>query len=136
MKLTKKLSIIAVLTVVMTMGLNAAVNEDYNVDYTASRKLGRAVSNVLFGVVEVPKTMVEEDNINGSVAAYTTGIFGGLSRFIQREVVGVWEILTFWTPDKEPIIKPEYVWDMPVEEAWRGVDIKPNDHSDHVLHAE
>lgn len=135
MKLTKKLSIIAVLAVVMTMGLNAAVNEDFNNDYTTSRKLGRGTSNLLFGIVEIPKTMVKEDQLNGAVAAYTTGLFRGISQFVQREVVGVWEVCTFWTDDKEPIIGPEYVWDMPVDEGFT-MDVNPNDHNDHFLHAE
>lgn len=135
MKLTKKLTAIAILAIITTTGLNAAVNEDYNSDYTAGRKIGRSLSNIVLGVVELPKAMVEEDKKAGAVAAYSTGVVKGLGRFVVREVVGVWELVTFWTPDKEPKVTPEYVWDMPVDEGYE-LDIDPNDHSDHVLHAE
>jgi putative exosortase-associated protein (TIGR04073 family) len=135
MKLVKKLSVIAIMAIMTTTGLNAAVNEDYNSDYTTSRKLGRSISNIALGIVELPKAMVEEDKRNGSVAAYSTGVLKGVGRFVVREAVGVWELVTFWNSEKEPILAPEYVWDMPVDEGHQ-LDIDPNDHSDHGLHAE
>ncbi|MGL4854358.1 MAG: exosortase system-associated protein, TIGR04073 family [Lentisphaeria bacterium] len=128
-----KVAITAALTVMCVANLQGAVNEDYDLEYTSSRKLGRGVSNVLFGIVEIPKTMVEQDKEQGALAAYTTGVVAGIGRFLQREVVGVWEILTFWSCDKEPIIKPEHVLFSPYEDRF-DLDVDRNNHTDHSLH--
>ncbi len=135
MKLKLKVSIVAVLMTVMTAASFGAVNDDYNSDYTATRKLGRSVSNIVFGLVEIPKTMVEVNELEGPAASITTGLFEGISRFFQREVVGVCELFTFLSDDKEPIITPEYPFGAPIDEPFI-LDIEPNDHSDHELHGE
>lgn len=123
-------------------GLTAAVNNDYNSDYTASRKLGRGVANVLTGVIEIPKGVYYENQEQGWVAAYSTGLIDGIVNFVTRECTGVYEIFTFLGAEKEPIVHPEYVLGGPFGVVLDGyneefnLDVDPNDHSDHPNHKE
>ena len=85
---------------------------------TKSRKLGRGFSNLLFGVVEVPKNMMDINEQYGSAAGITWGLFRGLGRFATREVVGGYEIVTFWAP-QGPIIEPEFLFQPWEDVEWR-----------------
>ncbi|RMD84284.1 MAG: exosortase system-associated protein, TIGR04073 family [Lentisphaerae bacterium] len=86
-----------------------------------TRKLGRGFSNVLLGVIEIPKSMISINKEYGSAAGLTWGFFLGVKRFLLREVVGVYEICTFWFR-QGTIIEPEFPF-MPEERIeWRVQD--------------
>jgi len=76
----------------------------------ALRKLGRGFSNVLFGIVEVPNQVTKATSENGGAAGVAYGIPKGFVRWIGRELVGVYEIVTFPLPlgGYRPIMKPEF----------------------------
>jgi putative exosortase-associated protein (TIGR04073 family) len=77
----------------------------------ALRKLGRGCSNVLFGVVEVPNQFTKVNSEHCGAAGVTYGIGKGLVRWVGRELVGVYEIVTFPLPvprGYKPIMKPEF----------------------------
>jgi putative exosortase-associated protein (TIGR04073 family) len=77
----------------------------------ALRKLGRGLSNVLFGIVEVPNQYTRAVNDNGGGAGLTYGLPRGILCWLGREVVGVYEVVTFPLPlpkGYKPIIKPEW----------------------------
>ncbi len=85
--------------------------DDQTLDASAVRKpadqFGRGLSNILFGIVEIPINMFRVTEAEGDMAGFTKGIGLGFYRFAIREVVGVVELVTFpfgWTP----IIEPEY----------------------------
>ncbi len=86
-----------------------------------TRKLGRGFSNVLFGVLEIPKAMININREYGGAAGITWGTLLGTKRFFIREVVGVYEIFTFWFR-QGTIIEPEFPF-MPEERVeWRVQD--------------
>jgi putative exosortase-associated protein (TIGR04073 family) len=62
------------------------------------RKLGRGLSNVIFGVVEIPLKIYRTNMEEGGIAACSYGIVNGLFYFIARELTGVLEIVTFPMP--------------------------------------
>jgi putative exosortase-associated protein (TIGR04073 family) len=62
------------------------------------RKLGRGFSNALFGICEVLIQPYKVNEKEGGIAALTYGVFKGVFYFIGREVVGVFEIITFPIP--------------------------------------
>ncbi len=62
------------------------------------RKLGRGVSNVLFGVFEVFIQPYKINETEGGVAALTYGLLKGIFYFGGRVVVGVVDIVTFPVP--------------------------------------
>lgn len=88
-----------------------------------TRKLGRGVSNVAFGVLEIPIQIYNVNFNEGGIAACTYGLISGLGYFVVREVVGVVEIVTFPIPLPDcpndpyngagagygPILKPEWI---------------------------
>jgi putative exosortase-associated protein (TIGR04073 family) len=91
------------------------------INKSPTRKLGRGISNVLFGILEIPRTMISINHEYGGAAGLTWGFLLGGKRFIIREVVGVYEILTFpWR--QGTIIEPEFPF-MPEERVeWRVQD--------------
>lgn len=89
------------------------------------RKLGRGISNIVFGVFEVFIEPYEVNETQGGVAAVTYGLLKGVFYFVARVGVGVVETLTFPFPlpgasDSNfksgwgygPLIEPEWVFDL------------------------
>ena len=79
--------------------------------HNALRKLGRGCSNVLFGIVEVPNQFTKANSEHGGAAGVTYGLGKGLVRWVGRELVGVYEIVTFPLPvprGYKPVMKPEF----------------------------
>lgn len=63
-----------------------------------TRKLGRGVSNVAFGALELPLRIYAVNFEEGGISAWTFGLFSGIGYVVAREVVGVVEIITFPVP--------------------------------------
>ena len=84
------------------------------------RKLGRGIANVLTGIIEVPKNIIEVDKNDGGFAAVTYGTARGAWRFVVRSAfVGPWEVLTFPT-STEPVVEPEFPFATTTSEvSWR-----------------
>ena len=79
--------------------------------HNALRKLGRGVSNVLFGIVEMPNQYTKAVSDHGGAAGITYGVPKGFARWIGRELTGVYEIVTFAVPfprGYKPVMKPEF----------------------------
>ncbi len=74
------------------------------------RKLGRGLSNIATGFVELPRNIRAVQKDDGDMAAVTYGTLRGLWRFGVREVVGVGEVVTFPMTNK-PVVEPEFVVD-------------------------
>ena len=82
------------------------------------RQLGRGVSNVITGILEVPFNMYVISKDQGDVAGSTYGLARGVWRFSVREVVGVFETVTCpfgWSP----IIEPEFFFEPTRSTDWR-----------------
>ena len=103
----KKIAVILIVLVSLTVSLRPAEAQ------TASDKLGRGLANTLTGILALPYTMKEETDKNGIIAGMTTGTIKGIGNVIVRELVGVYEILTFPFPVPEgyrPVLdNPEYL---------------------------
>ncbi|HPN72792.1 MAG TPA: exosortase system-associated protein, TIGR04073 family [Candidatus Omnitrophota bacterium] len=80
---------------------------------TALDKLGRGAANTLTGFMALPNAMIRETEDNGAAAGITTGVVKGIIGIVVRELVGVYEIVTFPLPlpeDYRPILDdPEYL---------------------------
>ena len=70
--------------VVTSTGVMADIQAPPGSTYTSSRKLGRAVSNILYGLVEVPEQMVRKTEQYGSSAGWTYGMMDGSRRAFKR----------------------------------------------------
>jgi putative exosortase-associated protein (TIGR04073 family) len=96
-------------TAVVTMLLFSSVSQAAEpVERQPLRQLGRGVSNILTGVFEIPRNIMnvaeEEEN---SVSGWTYGLARGLARFGIREAAGVYEVGTFLR-GRGPMILPEF----------------------------
>ncbi len=73
----------------------------------AVTKLGRGLLNVVASVFEIPTTMMQQGQDEGTVAAFTKGPVLGVVNTVVRALVGVYEVATFPVPipqNYEPIL--------------------------------
>lgn len=67
-------------------------------DYGPTRKLGRGISNVLFGWSELPTTVARINEREGNSAAASYGVVRGVGRSFARFGVGIYEVLLWPLP--------------------------------------
>ena len=67
-------------------------------DYGPTRKLGRGLSNLVFGIAELPTTITKINAREGNSAAAGYGVVRGLGRSGMRVGSGLFEFLTFPFP--------------------------------------
>ena len=80
---------------------------------SARDKFNRGFSAVALGFLEVPGTIVEEAKASNPVQGLVVGLVKGSFRFVHRELVGVYELITFPAAvpaGYEKIVEPEYPW--------------------------
>ena len=84
------------------------------VDYGTGvgKKLGRGISNVAFGWLEIPKGIQDVGEKNNFIAAITWGPVYGIGKAAVRTVAGAYEVVTFPVPlpkDFQPLVQPEFM---------------------------
>ena len=75
-------------------------------------KLGRGLSNVLLGWVEIPKNIAEEWNQTEPFTSTIVGSVKGLGWAVARTLSGLYEVISFPFPvprEYQPIMYPEFV---------------------------
>ena len=77
-------------------------------EYTATRKLGRAIGNILYAVEEIPVTMIRWNAAEGDYAGFSVGIVDGIARTFTRIGYGFYELVTFWAPTYKCTYRPPY----------------------------
>lgn len=80
-------------------------------DYGPTRKLGRGLSNLVFGIAELPNTIAKINEREGNSAAAGYGVVRGVGRSYMRFQAGLVEIFTFPFPVNRgtyyPLLPPE-----------------------------
>jgi putative exosortase-associated protein (TIGR04073 family) len=82
-------------------------------DYGPTRKLGRGLSNLVFGIAELPTTIAKVNEREGNSAAAGYGVVRGLGRSGMRMGSGLFEFLTFPFPTKYHTYYPLLRSDIP-----------------------
>lgn len=59
------------------------------------RKLGRGLANVVYGVTEVPMTMIRLNGDEGHIPGATEGFTVGMKRAVVRMAYGLYEVCSF-----------------------------------------
>ena len=80
--------------------------------YDAADKLGRGLSGMVAGVLELPGNMKEEIDDRGAEGA-GIGFAKGLGMIVVRELVGVYEFVSAPIPAPDgyrPVLDPAYPW--------------------------
>ncbi|MFL6530795.1 MAG: exosortase system-associated protein, TIGR04073 family [Chthoniobacterales bacterium] len=79
-----------------------------------TRKLGRGISNLLFGFAELPHEIAKVNTDEGNSAAAGYGVVRGLGRSLMRTGAGIFEIVTFPFPVVRgtyyPVLDDETHW--------------------------
>lgn len=104
----KKLLTIAAASLALLGNVNADIQAPPSSEYTATRKLGRAISNILYGVVEIPEQIVRKSEDHGRKAGWSYGAVDGTHRALKRMGYGVYELVTFYAPTYKCSYKPPY----------------------------
>jgi putative exosortase-associated protein (TIGR04073 family) len=96
------------------LGARAAdVPEEYEnggVEYNSRKKLQRGLTNAATGWLEIPYKVFGEV-VFGSRSPFeglAIGLVTGVAKSVERTGVGLFETATFYIPNYEPILKPEY----------------------------
>ena len=82
-------------------------------DYGPTRKLGRGLSNILYGVTEFPTTIALMNEREGNSAAMSYGIVRGIGRTVFRIRSGIYELFTFPFPTHRSSFRPPYRSNVP-----------------------
>ena len=82
-------------------------------DQGPTRKLGRGLSNLMFGITEIPHTIAQINDREGNAAAASYGVVKGFGRFFQRFHYGVYELFTFPFPTVKGSYRPPYKSNIP-----------------------
>ena len=82
-------------------------------DYGPTRKLGRGLSNLVFGIAELPATIAKINEHEGNSAAAGYGVVRGLGRSYMRVQSGLFEFLTFRFPTTRHTYYPLLPSDVP-----------------------
>ncbi|MGC6458564.1 MAG: exosortase system-associated protein, TIGR04073 family [Akkermansiaceae bacterium] len=100
------------LLILFALGFAVPVQADIHVPpgskYNSTRKLGRAVANILYGVIEIPEQIVRKTEDNGSKAGWSNGVVDGTRRTFRRLGYGLYELVTFHCPVHHGTFKPPY----------------------------
>jgi putative exosortase-associated protein (TIGR04073 family) len=90
------------LTAIVVLGFAtsafADIQDPPSNDYGPTRKLGRGLSNLVFGIAELPVTIAKINEREGNSAAAGYGVVRGLGRSGLRVGSGLFEFLTFPFP--------------------------------------
>jgi putative exosortase-associated protein (TIGR04073 family) len=82
---------------------------------TPAHKFGRGLANLGLGMMEVPAQIDHEARRRGPFWAASLGFAKGMGGFVTRELVGLYEVVTFPAPVPRgylPILSPEYPWEL------------------------
>jgi putative exosortase-associated protein (TIGR04073 family) len=104
----KKLVVIATALVAFTGFAAADIQAPPGSTYTSARKLGRAISNIAYGIMEVPEQMVRKSDDYGRKAGWSYGAIDGTNRALRRLGYGFYELFTFTCPTYRGTFKPPY----------------------------
>ena len=75
-------------------------------DYGPTRKLGRGLSNTVFGIAELPVQIARVNEREGNSSAFGYGLVRGLGRSYMRFHAGLFEMFSFPFPVNQGTYHP------------------------------
>lgn len=104
----KSLLYVATTLCILTGFVAADIQSPPGSEYTSTRKLSRAISNILYGVIEIPEQIVRKTDTHGRKAGWSYGAIDGTNRTFRRLGYGFYELITFACPTYRGTFKPPY----------------------------
>lgn len=93
-----KLLLPAAIFFVLATAALADIQDPPSNEYGPTRKLGRGISNVLFGWSELPTAVAKINEREGNSAGAGYGVVRGVGRSFARFGVGIYEVLLWPLP--------------------------------------
>jgi putative exosortase-associated protein (TIGR04073 family) len=88
----------AALLFAFALSSQADIQDPPSNEYGPTRKLGRGISNVVFGIAELPVSIARVNEREGNSAAAGYGVVRGVGRSYKRFHTGLAEIFSFPFP--------------------------------------
>lgn len=101
-------AIVLSMAALLCTGSGAMAEESYG--KTIGLKAGSGFSNILFGILEVPKNIIKTSNDVNLLFGVTGGTVKGTAHALGRILSGIVDVVTFPVPTK-PITSPAFVWE-------------------------
>lgn len=102
----------AALSVLLTLLLAGAAIADIQAppssDQGPTRKLGRGLGNIAYGITELPDSIVSINYLDGNSAAFSYGVVRGVGRTLARLGYGLYDALLFPWPTYKGTYAPPY----------------------------
>jgi putative exosortase-associated protein (TIGR04073 family) len=86
------------------------VQSDVLVESQMGRQVQQGLAGVTLGFLEVPGTIVEKTRENGPIVGLALGLTQGVGRFVTRELVGVYQIISAPFGIENATQDPEFPW--------------------------
>ena len=104
----KKLALaFTLVAVTLTGNVSADIQSPPGSHFTPTRKLGRGISNILYGFMEIPTSVISKNSMFGRKAE-PYGAVAGISKTFQRLGYGFYEVVTFHCPTYRGTFKQPY----------------------------
>lgn len=96
----------------------ADIQQPPSSEWGPTRKLGRGLGNICFGITEIPTSMASVNYFEGNSAAFSYGVVRGVGRMFARLGYGIYDTLLFPFPTYKGTYAPPYKSN--VQWMWRG----------------
>ncbi len=103
-----RLPIILAATALLTALAHADIHEPPSAEWGPTRKLGRGIGNICFGIAELPDSMLSVNYFDGNSAAFSYGIVRGVGRTFARLGYGLYDVFLFPFPTYKGTYAPPY----------------------------
>ena len=97
---------------------SADIQQPPSSEWGPTRKLGRGLGNIAFGLTELPTSMMSVNYFEGNSAAFSYGIVRGVGRVFARLWYGLYDTFLFPVPDYKGTYAPPYKSN--VQWIWSG----------------
>ena len=97
---------------------HADIQQPPSSEWGPTRKLGRGLGNIAYGITELPESMMSVNYFEGNSAAFSYGIVRGIGRVFARLGYGLYDTLLFPFPTYKGTYAPPYKSN--VQWIWSG----------------
>ena len=103
----------SLLTIMLATAAFADIQAPPASDYGPTRKLGRGLGNIAYGITEIPFQIGAINDLEGNATALSYGVVRGTGRMLARLGFGLYEVALFPLPMHKGTYYPPYQSDIP-----------------------
>ena len=112
-------ALLPVAGLLLTIALASAdIQQPPSSEWGPTRKLGRGLGNIAYGITELPTSMMSVNYFEGNSAAFSYGIVRGVGRVFARLGYGLYDTFLFPVPTYKGTYAPPYKSN--VQWIWSG----------------